>query len=1158
MAQVLAPVGIGSNNGEVVALPDGGYMVVWTHLVNAIFPIPDVSDTQFEAILGRTFNADGTPRGEVFQVNQSLAASGQSRADIDVLANGNVVVVWQDGPSLEAGNVGAVEAYGRVFTSAGVAVTDEIQLSTNTENDQRLPKVVADDRGGFVTVWVDGSAPFSNSSPGIMAQRFDADGSRIGPQIYVNPLNDQDMELLYVGDGVVTIAKSNYNITFDLDDTYLRSDGLIGASRAGAGGESNYNFGFGFNDDAVQVGDTGYVALNAGLFAPNLTFWSTQEVRNNQVSNFADGTPPSETVPSTSRDPEAVVNFVNLTFNGEERPTGVDYYPNTTHWAAVAATEMGNGDIVVAWTAVSGGTRDVPVFSIFAATLSAEGILLSETVEIAQDVQGTGIAPPFIAAGANDQVFIGWTGTTDRNGAGTNEIFGGTFDVPRNDISGQTVGTVGNDVITGEAGEEQVIYLRDGDDTFIQGELNNYSSGIYGMGGNDLFVMTDEGVARSIIPGMGFNTLDLSTATTGQNVFSFANAVHDQRDNLDFGFGAIIGSFFDDTIAIPRALTLPNGTFDGVQLAYVHGERGDDTFSMNSTDHAGRLDGGDGFDVITTGFDRDQFELTFQGDHYTLGYLYQAYQSELPPAVRDGYLLEIRGVEEIQFADQTVALQATASLASGAYANAAPPTNTDPIAVTDEFNVDLLDTLVIPFADLLANDTDAEGDTLTVTNVNTAATNGRAQVVLNYTSAGGVMTSGYALIYTPTIDALGLETLSYDISDGKGGTAQGTIEITSSQSTPPNRAPVTGNDTAETAFGAALTVDLSELTANDSDPDGDPLSLSTVISASNGSAVINSAGGIDFTPDAAFSGTAEVLYSVRDSAGASTEAKLSITVRAPDNSAGSVTVNFGDANDVYTGSAQGDVIAGGLGDDTFDGGDGDDTLDGGAGFDALNGGKGDDVITDAMGATIDGGDGRDIATVQAGNNTFNDTGVVANKNSFNIDDTYRGGFANDNMSGGEGNDILVGDNDSLFFYGADTLDGGIGIDLLSGGFGADVFYFSQGDSTADGQALSPIMGAEVIGALDASVIDAELALANTDIRNLMGQVTQDFEVGIDIIQLAGFSGALQSSIQTDVSAFLTDTAAGVEFEAAGVRILFADISETELTAISTTDVFAFV
>ena len=61
-----------------------------------------------------------------------------------------------------------------------------------------------------------------------------------------------------------------------------------------------------------------------------------------------------------------------------------------------------------------------------------------------------------------------------------------------------------------------------------------------------------------------------------------------------------------------------------------------------------------------------------------------------------------------------------------------------------------------------------------------------------------------------------------------------------------------------------------------------------------------------------------------------------------------------------------------------------------------------------------------------------------------------------------------------------------------------------------------------------------------------------------MVQLDGFDAALQSSIENDLDVYLSDAADGVEFEAAGVRILFADITETELLDAGFNDVFAFI
>ena len=182
MTQVLAPVGGGSNIGEAITLADGGYMVVWTHLVTSLFPIPGVADEQATAVLGRVFNADGSPRGAVFQVNQSTAASGQGQADLVLLSNGNVAVVWTDGPNLTDFDVAA---RGRILSATGAPVTEEIELSAAIDRDQRIPQVAASENGGFFASWSDGRSPWSNTREQWLGQQFDAAGNRVGPELWL-------------------------------------------------------------------------------------------------------------------------------------------------------------------------------------------------------------------------------------------------------------------------------------------------------------------------------------------------------------------------------------------------------------------------------------------------------------------------------------------------------------------------------------------------------------------------------------------------------------------------------------------------------------------------------------------------------------------------------------------------------------------------------------------------------------------------------------------------------------------------------------------------------------------------------------------------------------------------------------------------------------
>ncbi|HMN94197.1 MAG TPA: tandem-95 repeat protein, partial [Hydrogenophaga sp.] len=107
------------------------------------------------------------------------------------------------------------------------------------------------------------------------------------------------------------------------------------------------------------------------------------------------------------------------------------------------------------------------------------------------------------------------------------------------------------------------------------------------------------------------------------------------------------------------------------------------------------------------------------------------------------------------------------------------PVNDAPVAVDDVAETDEDTPVTIA---VLANDTDVDGDALTVTSA--VAANGT--VVIN---ADGTIT------YTPNADFNGTDTISYEISDGQGGTATATVTVTVN---PVNDAPVAVDDVAET------------------------------------------------------------------------------------------------------------------------------------------------------------------------------------------------------------------------------------------------------------------------------------------------------------------------------------------------------------------------
>ena len=99
-----------------------------------------------------------------------------------------------------------------------------------------------------------------------------------------------------------------------------------------------------------------------------------------------------------------------------------------------------------------------------------------------------------------------------------------------------------------------------------------------------------------------------------------------------------------------------------------------------------------------------------------------------------------------------------------------------------------------------------------------------------------------------------------------------------------NDAPVAVLDSAETDEDTPLTILVSDLLANDSDVDGDMLSITAVSNSTNGTAVLNNDGTITFTPAENFHGDASFEYTVSDGTDTST-GRVNVTVAAVNDAA---------------------------------------------------------------------------------------------------------------------------------------------------------------------------------------------------------------------------------------------------------------------------------
>jgi VCBS repeat-containing protein len=166
-------------------------------------------------------------------------------------------------------------------------------------------------------------------------------------------------------------------------------------------------------------------------------------------------------------------------------------------------------------------------------------------------------------------------------------------------------------------------------------------------------------------------------------------------------------------------------------------------------------------------------------------------------------------------------------------------------------------------AGVLANDTDPEGDLLTAVLVS-----GPQHGTLTFRGDG-------TFTYTPNPNFSGTDTFTYRANDGEVTGNVATVTITVN---PVNAAPVATNDAYSVSENHQLTVAPAGVLANDSDPDGDPLTAVLVSGPSHGTLALNADGSFTYTPAPNFNGTDTFTYKANDGQLNSNVATVTITV----------------------------------------------------------------------------------------------------------------------------------------------------------------------------------------------------------------------------------------------------------------------------------------
>ena len=196
--------------------------------------------------------------------------------------------------------------------------------------------------------------------------------------------------------------------------------------------------------------------------------------------------------------------------------------------------------------------------------------------------------------------------------------------------------------------------------------------------------------------------------------------------------------------------------------------------------------------------------------------------------------------------------------------------NAAPVAVADTFSTRRNTALTLAAASgVLANDTDADGDTLTAMLVSLPA---RGTLTLN---ADG------SLNYAPTNLFVGADSFAYRANDGV--TNSGISTVTINVLPPSNVAPVARNENYSVTRNTLLTIAPSGVLANDTDADGNALFAALVTGPAHGTVALNTNGGFSYTPVANFTGADSFTYRALDGLTNSGAATVFITVQLPVN-----------------------------------------------------------------------------------------------------------------------------------------------------------------------------------------------------------------------------------------------------------------------------------
>ncbi|WP_299776046.1 tandem-95 repeat protein, partial [uncultured Tateyamaria sp.] len=719
-------------------------------------------DTSGSAIKARILNENGDEIVSEFLVNE-FTNGVQSWPSVTALTNGHFVVTWQSDDG-QQGDMSSSAIKGSIFDENGVEVVSEFVVNEFTDGAQRLPSVTALADGHFAVSWESEDGQQGDTfGTAIKASIFDATGSEVVSEFLVNEFTDGAQH----DPSITALTNGNFVVTWESWDQQQgdTSSTAIKARILDAdGNEIVPEFRINEFTNSAQI-DPSVTALADGHF---VVTWMSEDGQQGDASGGA--------IKASIFDENGVEIAGEFLVN--EYTTHYQNYPNVT--------TLANGHFVVTW-ASKGSQQGDDDYAIKARIFDASG---DEVVSefLVNEVTYGPQWDPSVTALDNGGFVVTWESGDRQQGDGS----GGAIKARIFDANGVAQNP---DPITEDAVALIDIATLLGNDSDVDG---------------DALTMT---------------AVD-ATSAHGATLTLNANGTisYDPRDADDVQ-ALTEGQTLTDTFTY--TVEDGNGGESTTSVSViVHGTNDTPVLAIALEDRSSAEDEAVSFALPANAF------TDVDGDALTLSATLTD-GSALPDwLVFDAASGSFSGTPPQDF-HGTLSVTVTASdgalSESGTFALEITPVNDAPVAVDDvaQSSTPVTEDVVtsIDIATLLANDSDVDGDVLTVTAVSAKSAHDAA-LTLNADGTISYDPTGAADVQALTVGQTLIDTFTYVTNDGNGGVSTATVSVVVHGT---NDAPVLAIVLPDQASAEDEAVSFA-LPANAfTDVDGDALTLSATL-----------------------------------------------------------------------------------------------------------------------------------------------------------------------------------------------------------------------------------------------------------------------------------------------------------------------------------------